>query len=48
MISLSAILKERISISRGMTASSTYTRDYGVAFVVVLSLVLYVHRAYGS
>jgi len=48
MISLSAILKEGISISREMTASSLYTREYGVAPIAVLSLVLYAHRAYGS
>jgi len=48
MISLSAILKEGISISKGMIASSPYTREYGVALVAILSLVLYAHRAYGN
>jgi len=48
MISLSAILKEGILISRGMTASSPYTREYGVASISILSLVLYAHKAYGN
>ena len=45
---LNAILKEGISISKGMTASSPFTIEYGVAPIVVISLILYEYRAYGN
>jgi len=48
MISLSAILKDGISISKGITTSSPYTKEYGVAPVAILMLVLYAHKAYGN
>jgi len=44
MISLSAIIKEGISISRGITTSSPYIREYGVAPIAILSLILYAHE----
>ena len=48
MISLSAILKDGISISRGITTSSPYTKEYGVVPIAILTLVLYAHKAYGN